>query len=183
MTNLTELLENNAVPTDVKVNVYLKLIDSEVLIDAPFQTIDFDGGLKEFATVVNRITKPFKDATKNKCYLAINWTERGEDAANFTMTDEIIEKTVDFIFLAGKFAPKLTTVIDAIAQSNRIFGTDKVKFKALKAQVIEYFDANISGFINTLEFIDFIEHTPLDALYIATKKANITLIDATNEAK
>ena len=170
MKNLVELLENNVVNNEV-VNVYLKLIDSEVLIDSPFNTSEFEGGLKEFATVVNRITKPFKDATKNKCFLLI------------TIGEGDAKKEIDFIFFAGKFAPKMTTIIDAIAQSNRIFGTDKTKLKALKIQVINYFNTNISGFINTLEFIDFVETTPLDALYIATKKANITLIEATNEAK
>lgn len=170
MKNLVELLENNVVNNEV-VNVYLKLIDSEVLIDSPFNTSEFEGGLKEFATVVNRITKPFKDATKNKCFLLI------------TIGEGDAKKEIDFIFFAGKFAPKMTTIIDAIAQSNRIFGTDKTKLKALKIQVINYFNTNISGFINTLEFIDFVETTPLDALYIATKKANITLIEATNDAK
>lgn len=170
MKNLVELLENNVVNNEV-VNVYLKLIDSEVLIDSPFNTSEFEGGLKEFATVVNRITKPFKDATKNKCFLLI------------TIGEGDAKKEIDFIFFAGKFAPKMATIIDAIAQSNRIFGTDKTKLKALKIQVINYFNTNISGFINTLEFIDFVETTPLDALYIATKKANITLIEATNEAK
>lgn len=171
MTNLVDLLENNVVVANETVTVYLKLVDSEVLIDAPFETSDFEGGLKEFATIVNRITKPFKYATKNKCFLLIKIGE-GET-----------KKEIDFIFFAGKFAPKMTTIIDAIAQSNRVFGTDKTKLKALKSQVVEYFNTNIHGFINTLEFIDFIESTPLDALYLATKKANITLIDSTNDAK
>lgn len=175
MNNLVKLLEKKEVVNNQTVNVYLKLKDSEVLIDAPFETVNFVGGLKEFATVVNRITKPFKNATNNKCFLSIEWNE--------TVDNGTVEKSIDFIFFAGKFAPKMTTVIDAIAQSNRIFGTDKTKLKALKIQVINYFNTNISGFINTLEFIDFVETTPLDALYIATKKANITLIEATNEAK
>lgn len=171
METLVKLLEKNEVVNNQTVNVYLKLVDSEVLIDAPFETSEFEGGLKEFATVVNRITKPFKDATKNKCYLLI------------TIGEGEAKKEIDFIFLAGKFAPKMTTIIDAVAQSNRIFGTDKTKLRALKLQVIDYFNTNINGFINTLEFIEFIENTPLDALYIATKKANITLIEATNDAK
>lgn len=175
MKTLVKLLENNVVVNNQTVNVYLKLKDSEVLIDAPFETSEFEGGLKEFATVVNRITKPFKNAKNNKCFLSIEWTE--------TVENETVEKTIDFIFFAGKFAPKMTTIIDALAQSNRIFGTDKTKLKALKSQVVDYFNTNINGFMNTLEFIDFIESTPLDALYLATKKANITLIDATNDAK
>jgi hypothetical protein len=170
MANLAKLLEKKAVANEM-VNVYLKLVDSEILIDAPFETSQFEGGLKEFATVVNRITKPFKDATKNKCYLSI------------TIGENESKKEIDFIFFAGKFAPKMNTIIDAIAQTSRIFGTDKLKLRALKLQVVEYFNTNISGFINTLEFIEFMETTPLDALYIATKKANITLIDATNETK
>jgi hypothetical protein len=171
MANLVELLENNLVVANETVNVYLKVVDSEVLIDASFETSEFSGGLKEFATVVNRITKPFKDATKNKCYLLI------------TIGEGEAKKELDFIFFAGKFAPKMNTIIDAIAQSSRIFSTDKTKLRALKLQVVEYFNTNIKGFMNTLEFIEFIENTPLDALYIATKKANITLIDATNETK
>jgi hypothetical protein len=171
MANLVELLENNLAVANETVNVYLKVVDSEVLIDASFETSEFSGGLKEFATVVNRITKPFKDATKNKCYLLI------------TIGEGEAKKELDFIFFAGKFAPKMNTIIDAIAQSSRIFSTDKTKLRALKLQVVEYFNTNIKGFMNTLEFIEFIENTPLDALYIATKKANITLIDATNETK
>jgi hypothetical protein len=175
MENLVKLLEKNETVNNQTVNVYLKLKDSEILIDAPFETVDFVGGLKEFATVVNRITKPFKYATNNKCFLSIEWIE--------TVENETVEKTIDFIFFAGKFAPKMTTIVDALAQTNRVFGTDKTKFKALKSQVVDYFNTNINGFMNTLEFIDFIESTPLDKLYLATKKANITLIDATNDAK
>jgi hypothetical protein len=175
MYNLVKLLEKNEVVNNQTVNVYLKLKDSEVLIDAPFETVDFVGGLKEFATVVNRITKPFKNATNNKCFLSIEWTE--------TVENETVEKTIDFIFFAGKFAPKMNTIVDALAQSSSIFATDKTKFKALKSQVVDYFNTNINGFMNTLDFIDFIESTPLDKLYLATKKANIILIDATNDAK
>lgn len=171
MTNLVELLGKKETENNL-VTVYLKMLDSVVLIDnLPFNTNDFEGGLKDFTTVVNRITKPFKDATKNKCYLLI------------TIGEGEAKKEIDFIFFAGKFAPKMNTIIDAMAQTNSIFGNDKVKLRNLKIQVVDYFNTNINGFINTLEFIEFIENTPLDALYIATKKANINLIGATNDAK
>lgn len=147
LNNLGALLNAN-VEKSQTVNVYLKLRDMNlVLVDAPFETSDFSGGIKDLAIIINRITKPFKEAPKNRCYLSVTFADN---------------KVVDFLFEAGKFNVNLNTIINSFVQSSLIANnTNKVLAKERKEQILNTLNGKIQGFIKTLHLLDYIETTPM----------------------
>ncbi len=163
MNAITEILEKNNEVNNI--NIMLHCGDL-VLINEPFNTNDFDGGLNEFTKIVNTLTKPFKDAPKNKCILIF---EVDEDSNGFVLE-----------FIAGKFAPKFNTIIDSIVQ--KAFNTDKDKFKNAKKDFLNYINTNKMNFIQLVEFIYKIEKSKLyelqpifKNLYIKAKNESLLL--------
>lgn len=164
-------LLNSNVEKSQTVNVYLTLKDLNlVLIDAPFETLNFEGGLRDLAIIVNRITKPFKDAPKNKCFLLVT-LENGDN--------------VSFIFEAGKFSVNLHTIINFFVQRKLIAGNkDKDLAKQLKSEILGFFNDRVQGFIKTLQFLDYIDSTPLHEITIDLMSVNLLkTIEANDDAK
>lgn len=161
-------LLNSNVEKSQTVNVYLTLKDLNlVLIDAPFETSNFEGGLKDLAIIVNRITKPFKDAPKNKCFLLVTFGE---------------SESVSFIFESGKFSVNLHTIINSFVQRKLIVGnTNKVLAKELKSEILGFFNDKVQGFVKTLQFLDYIDSTPMHEITIDLMSVN--LLKSSNDAK
>ena len=154
MNAITEILEKNNEVNNI--NVILHCGDL-VLINDKFNTNDFEGGLNEFTKIVNRLTKPFKDAPKNKCILIF---EIDEDSNGFVLE-----------FIAGKFAPKFNIIIDSIVQ--KAFNTDKEKFKNAKKDFLNYINTQKMSFIELVEFIYKIEKSKLYELQPIFKNLHI----------
>lgn len=166
-TNKVTTLLNNSVEKSQTVNVYLKIKDSTiVLIDAEFETSKFAGGLRDLAIIVNRITKPFKDAPKNRCYLSI------------TLENSEI---IDFVFDAGKFSVNLHTIVNSFVQRKLIGdNTNKELAKELKKEILCFFDDRVQGFVKTLTFLNYIDMTPMHEITIDLMSLNLlkTIEDA-----
>jgi hypothetical protein len=159
MTNLVKLLNSKKAEKKQVVNVMLTC-GKLVLINKDFDTSNFEGGLNEFTKVVNQLTKPFKDAPVNKCLLTFDFNDDDKDVISFS-------------FLAGKFAPKLTNIVNAYVQNKLVFNTDKEAIKSLKTDLLNYLTTNVNGFIKTLEFINVVEKTPLHELFISVNTLKV----------
>lgn len=165
---LVTLLNTKKVVKNETVNVYLKIKGTNlVLIDAPFETSKFEGGLRDLAIIVNRITKPFKDAPQNICQLLIKISD---------------DESILFSFDAGKFSINLHTIINSFVQRRLVCNnTDKVLAKELKNEILEFFNTNIQGFIKTLQFLDYIDTKPLHE--ITTDLMSVNLLKTIEDAK
>ncbi len=164
MNAITEILEKN-INEGLVINVTLHC-GNLVLINELFNTNDFDGGLNEFTKIVNRLTKPFREAPQNKCILTFEINEDSDD--------------ISFEFLAGKFAPKFNTIIDSIVQ--KALNTNKDKFKNDKKDFVNYINTNKMNFMQLIEFIYKIEKSKLyelqpifKNLYIKAKNESLLL--------
>lgn len=166
---------NNVSDKPQTVNVSLKLKDMNlVLIDGiDFNTSEFEGGVKDLGIIINRITKPFKDAPKPRCSLFITLP-----------TSEII----GFCFDAGKFNANMHTIINSFVQTKLIGNNkDKQLFKDLKSSLLNKFNEKVQGFIGTMQFIDYLNVTPLYEITSDLMQLNslqiVTPIEITSDAK
>lgn len=131
----------------VKVFLSIEQSNMPLINGSDFKTEKFEGGVKDLVKVINTITRPFKDAPKNKCYLLITLEN-----------NEILE----FNFLAGKFSFNLNTILNSFVQRKLIASNkNKVLAKAIKEDLNEILTEKINGFIQTLQFLQFVDKSPL----------------------